>query len=298
MDLCIDIGATKTFVAIFDEGVRQIHVSDQFLTESSKGFDHFLERLTTLCTRLLKGEKPRFWGICTAGAVNKDGVVLWSPNLGWKNLPLKELMIPIFGEKGIIENDCNAAAYAEARVRDVENLAYVTLSTGIGMGIVVNKKIYQGSHFSAGEIGHTIVDQNGPMCSCGRRGCLQAIASGRGLENQIFEITGQKVDCATILNYAQDGMEPYHTIVRRASLILGKLLTNVVDILDVDTIVLGGGLTKNEYYTNMVVEFIVKNYYRLSAKIVNVERTIYQLNSGVMGMIFLIRDLFGGVDAC
>ncbi|MFN4191209.1 MAG: ROK family protein, partial [Pseudothermotoga sp.] len=72
----------------------------------------------------------------------------------------------------------------------------------------------------------------------------------------------------------------------------------VVDILDVDTIVLGGGLTKNEYYTNMVVEFIVKNYYRLPAKTVNVERTIYQLNSGVMGMIFLIRDLFGGVDAC
>ncbi|WP_052465254.1 ROK family protein [Thermotoga profunda] len=295
MDLCIDIGATKTFVAAFNEDSLEICDYEQFLTESSKGFSDFLERLSLVCKRLLKQDKPRFWGVCTAGAVDENGVILWSPNLGWKDFDLKNSLSVIFGDNGIIENDCNAAAYAEARIRQSENLAYVTVSTGIGMGLIIKGEIFHGSHFTAGEIGHTIIEEDGPICSCGRRGCLQALSSGRGLENQIYSLLKQKLSCEEILKRAEEGIEPYRGIVLHGAKVLGRFLTNVVDILDLETLVIGGGLTKNKFYTNLVVEYIQKNYYELPGKIVSVELSKIKPNPGVIGVLLLGRKIFGGV---
>lgn len=295
MDLCIDIGATKTFVATFDDDKLEICDHEQFLTESSKGFNDFLTRLSLVCKRLLKQDKPRFWGVCTAGAVDENGVVLWSPNLGWKGFDLKNSLSMIFGDNGIIENDCNAAAYAEAWIRQSENLAYVTVSTGIGMGLIIKGKIFHGSHFAAGEIGHTIIEEDGPICSCGRRGCLQALSSGRGLENLIYSLLEQRLSCEEILKRAEEGIEPYRGKVLHSAKVLGRFLTNVVDILDLETLVIGGGLTKNKFYADLVIEYIQKSYYELPGKMVSVELSRIKPNPGVIGVLLLSRKIFGGV---
>jgi predicted NBD/HSP70 family sugar kinase len=294
MDLAIDIGGTKTFVATFDEESLVPHEIFQFLTESHRGFEDFLRRLTETGKKLLVGDQPNLWGISTAGVVDDDGNVLWSPNLGWKNLPLKQAVSRFFGDKGFVENDCNAAAYAEAWVRGSKNLAYVTVSTGIGMGLVLEGKVYRGSHYAAGEIGHTIVDEEGPVCSCGRKGCLQAISSGRGLENLIQSITGERLRCEDIFEKAKTGLEPYFQVVFRGAKVLARFLTNIVDALDIEVLVLGGGLTRNEFYRNVLVEYVQRNYYATPSKKISVELPQVQPNPGAVGVLLLSRQRFGG----
>jgi predicted NBD/HSP70 family sugar kinase len=294
MDLAIDIGGTKTFVATFDEESLVPHEIFQFLTESHRGFEDFLRRLTETGKKLLVGDQPNLWGISTAGVVDDDGNVLWSPNLGWKNLPLKQAVSRFFGDKGFVENDCNAAAYAEAWVRGSKNLAYVTVSTGIGMGLVLEGKVYRGSHYAAGEIGHTIVDEEGPVCSCGRKGCVQAISSGRGLENLIQSITGERLRCEDIFEKARTGLEPYFQVVFRGAKVLARFLTNIVDALDIEVLVLGGGLTRNEFYRNVLVEYVQRNYYATPSKKISVELPQVQPNPGAVGVLLLSRQRFGG----
>jgi predicted NBD/HSP70 family sugar kinase len=294
MDLAIDIGGTKTFVATFDEESLVPHEIFQFLTESHRGFEDFLRRLTETGKKLLVGDQPNLWGISSAGVVDDDGKVLWSPNLGWKNLPLKQAVSRFFGDKGFVENDCNAAAYAEAWVRGSKNLAYVTVSTGIGMGLVLEGKVYRGSHYAAGEIGHTIVDEEGPVCSCGRKGCLQAISSGRGLENLIQSITGERLRCEDIFEKARTGLEPYFQVVFRGAKVLARFLTNIVDALDIEVLVLGGGLTRNEFYRNVLVEYVQRNYYATPSKKISVELPQVQPNPGAVGVLLLSRQRFGG----
>jgi predicted NBD/HSP70 family sugar kinase len=294
MDLAIDIGGTKTFVATFDEESLVPHEIFQFLTESHRGFEDFLRRLTETGKKLLVGDQPNLWCISTAGVVDDDGNVLWSPNLGWKNLPLKQAVSRFFGDKGFVENDCNAAAYAEAWVRGSKNLAYVTVSTGIGMGLVLEGKVYRGSHYAAGEIGHTIVDEEGPVCSCGRKGCLQAISSGRGLENLIQSITGERLRCEDIFEKARTGLEPYFQVVFRGAKVLARFLTNIVDALDIEVLVLGGGLTRNEFYRNVLVEYVQRNYYATPSKKISVELPQVQPNPGAVGVLLLSRQRFGG----
>lgn len=295
MDVCVDIGATKTLVAVFDQDKIVPYKTQRFLTEPQKGFEDFLNRLLGTIENLLMGNQLHMWGICTAGAVDENGNVLWSPNLGWKNLALRNIMTEVLGTSGVVENDCNAAAYAEAWFRKSENLAYVTVSTGIGMGLVLNRKIFYGSHFSAGEIGHTIIEENGPVCSCGRRGCLQAISSGKGLENTIYSLIGQKINCEEILRMAEDRIEPYLKVTLHGAQVLGRFLTNVIDILDLEVLVLGGGLTKSEFYIDMVIKYIQQNYYKLPNKNVSVELAKGEPNPGIIGVLLLARQVFGGV---
>lgn len=295
MDLCVDIGGTKTFVAVFDDDSITPRDVVQFSTQSHRGFEDFLNRLVKVSKELLGGNRPKVWGISTAGAVDEYGNLLWSPNLGWKNLPLKKVVREIFGDSGVVENDCNAAAYAESWVRRSENLAYVTVSTGIGMGLVLRGKVFRGSHSSAGEIGHTIVEEEGPVCSCGRRGCLQALSSGRGLENLIQSITGEKLSCEEILLRAQNGIEPYLKVVLHGAQVLARTLTNIVDALDLQVLVLGGGLTKNEFYVGRVLKYVQQNYYRPPGKVVSLELSKVEPNPGVVGVLLMAREIFNGI---
>jgi len=295
VDLSVDIGGTKTLVAAFDEDSLVPREVLQFPTEPHRGFEDFLRRLTETGKKLLSGEQLRIWAISTAGAVDDDGNVLWSPNLGWKNLALKQAFSRFFGDKGFVENDCNAAAYAEAWVRGSKNLAYVTVSTGIGMGLVLEGKVYRGSHYAAGEIGHTIVEEEGPVCSCGRKGCLQAISSGRGLENLIQSLTGERLRCEDIFEKAKMGFEPYFQVVSHGAKVLARFLTNIVDTLDIEVLVLGGGLTKSEFYRNMLVEHVQRNYYMTPGKKISVELSQVQPNPGTVGVLLLSRQRFGGI---
>src|SRR5262249_34665278 len=118
-------------------------------------------------------------GVCSAGWVDSEnGVVPAAPQLkGWRNVPLTKIMHERTGVRAWLENDANAAALGELTFgagKGVRHLVYITVSTGIGGGIIIDGKLYGGAKGSAGEIGHTIIDPAGPLCGCGNHGCLES----------------------------------------------------------------------------------------------------------------------------
>jgi glucokinase len=203
-------------------------------------------------------------GVGFAGHVHgQKGVVLTSSNLpAWDRYPLRDhlqeqVKIPV-----ILENDSNCAAWAEYRFgagRGSRYLCYVTFSTGYGLGIVIDGKLYTGATGTAGEIGHTVVDPDGPLCSCGKRGCVMSYACGiaisrmacervrRGEPTLLRELSGSAPDHISgevVAEAARRGDQVAQEILKIAGRYFGIGLSTVVQILNPDRIIIGGGLAK------------------------------------------------------
>ncbi len=206
------------------------------------------------------GLVPDGCGCACAGLVDATaGVVRYSPNLPeWCDVELSAMFSRELGIPVALENDANAAAYGEYAVgagRGARNLVMLTLGTGIGGGIVLDGRLYRGSHGMAGEIGHTTVDTEGPTCACGSRGCLESLANaeavvaraldlldgGRGsaLEGIAASRPLRAVDVGKAAASGDDVATEALAVVGRA---LGVGLANVSQILDPDVIVIGGGV--------------------------------------------------------
>ncbi len=292
-DLAIDVGGTKTLVVVFeDDQVKPLYV-ERFPTDSTAGPENFIARLAKVCSKYVDPPDVVHWGLCTAGAVDiSTGRLIWSPNLGWKDVNLHERLSQLFGDRGIVENDCNAAAYGEWSTRPgIDSLVYVTVSTGIGMGIVSSGHIMRGSHGLAGEIGHTTVLPDGPECACGRRGCLQAVAGGRGLSIQVERLLGKRLATEEIVDLARENKPEYVEIVVGGAAILGRFLANMIDTLDPAVLVMGGSLGKNPHYRRLVVDFFTKFYYRLPDKTVRIEPPSAEPDPCIIGVLQLSRSM-------
>lgn len=202
-------------------------------------------------------------GIGAAGVSNPEtGILYTSPNLtGWKDVPVRdrveeELGIPVF-----LANDANAAALGElcyGAGKGVRNLIYITLSTGIGGGIIINGKLYGGAAGAAGEIGHMTIDINGPRCNCGNTGCWETLASGTALareaKNRIRQraLTSilshskgeiERVTARTIHAAALDGDKLAIELIKLNSFYVGVGLANLINIFNPELIIIGGGLS-------------------------------------------------------
>ena len=202
---------------------------------------------------LLAGERPLAIGISFGGPVDyQSGTVRLSHHVpGWDGVPLQQLFAQAFQAPVRVDNDANVAALGEWRFgagRGVADLLYVTVSTGVGGGWILDGRPYRGSSGMAGEIGHTVVDPNGPVCLCGKRGCVERLASGpymaqdvalaRGLPSA--EVTGKLV-----AEWAKMGEETAVAILERGARGLGVGLGNAANLLNPARIVLGGGVTKS-----------------------------------------------------
>ncbi|MGH2546965.1 MAG: ROK family protein, partial [Actinomycetota bacterium] len=125
-------------------------------------------------------------GVGAAGMVDFDaGVLRYAPNLAWREIPLRDLLSERTGLPCVVDNDANAAAWGEYRfgaARGYRHVLVVTVGTGIGGGIVADGELFRGAHGFAAEIGHIIVEPDGPLCGCGNRGCWEQVASGRALD--------------------------------------------------------------------------------------------------------------------
>jgi glucokinase len=218
-------------------------------------------------------------GIGAPGPVEpKTGLVLHPPNLkGWKKVNLRSIMSKKLGRKVILENDANCAALAELRFgagRSFGTFIYVTVSTGIGGGIVIDKKLYTGFSGSAGEIGHTIIDMNGPKCSCGKRGHLEGLASGPALQKR----SGHSPEKLGAL--ARKGNRKALKHISYNGYLIGLGLSNLVNILNPEAIVVGGGLSN----LGAPLFSAVKNSVRDNAIVpVKIVRAQLKKNVGVIG---------------
>jgi glucokinase len=216
--------------------------------------------MVALAEKLNRVEIIEGIGVCFGGHV-QHGVILRSLHIkGWEEFPLSDHLVLHFGQKDVrIANDANTTALAEWRYgagRGTKSLIYITISTGIGGGVILDGELYQGATGMAGEIGHMKVMPDGPLCPCGRDGCLEAVAAGPAIVRSFMEKqrnhqqmpsnlpeTG-KLNVEDISRLATKGDELAQQVLSEAGHYLGIGIANLVNLLDPERVVIGGGISQ------------------------------------------------------
>jgi glucokinase len=260
----LDLGGTKILSACLDHDYRLLS-QDLRPTDAEDGPEAVIERMVASALAAANSEPIAAVGISTPGPVDLTlGIVTTPPNLpGWRDVPLARLVGEALGVSAWLENDANAAALAEHRLgagRGSSHMLLVTLGTGIGGGLILDGRLYHGASGAAGEVGHMQLEPMGRVCGCGRRGCLEALASGVALEAAAADIVAGQPDGllariarregvvppdARILHLAAEaGDAAAAAAIHLAGRYLGAGLTNLVDIFNPEVIVIGGSLRK------------------------------------------------------
>jgi predicted NBD/HSP70 family sugar kinase len=187
-------------------------------------------------------------GIGSPGLIDSaNGIVHQAVNLGWKDLPLKQLLSERYELPIYIANDSQIAALAEytfGDLRQTTNLVVIKVGRGISSGIVLNGQIYSGDGYSAGEIGHLMVVEDGLQCTCGNYGCLETVSSTRAILSQLSRIDGHSdfSSLDKVLGAYQSGDVLVQQVVNRAGCYLGVAIANLISILNIHNILISGNL--------------------------------------------------------
>jgi glucokinase len=264
--LAVDLGGTQIRAALCTPD-GQILRRIAHPTQAWEGQEAVIERLLDAIGEALQGaavDEVAGIGIGAPGPLNPvSGIVLDAPNLpGWCNVPLRSRVSARFGRPTFLGNDANLAGLAEATygaARGVADVVYLTISTGIGSGIVTGGKLLLGAGGLAAEAGHMIVLPGGPQCGCGGLGCLEALASGPAIARDVTErlrkgkrsrisklVDGDlsRIDARVINEAAQAGDKLAISAFRRAGEFLGLGIHNLLRLFNPRIVVLGGSVTK------------------------------------------------------
>ena len=267
--LGIDIGGTNLVVGAVAEDGSALHALRSEPTRPEEGSDAVLRRLGGMGRAVMDETRKTVPGAEFAGVGagapgpldTKRGVVLLTPNLGWVNLPLRQLLQDALGIPAMIDNDANCAVLGEwwrGAARGAKQVIGITIGTGIGGGIIVDGRLYHGASDCAGEIGHTTVEVNGRRCKCGNYGCLEAYASGPAIARRAVEAieAGQtsklpdyvdgaleRITAQTVYQAAHDGDELAEEVVGDTAKFLGAGIANMINIFNPEIVVVFGGVT-------------------------------------------------------
>lgn len=243
----IDLGGTKIEGVVLDAAGVPI-ARRRVATERDHGYDHVLDRVVDVVTAL-RPHAPDVGtiGIGTPGSPSaRDGTLKNSNTTCLNGRPVRDDLARRLGCRVRIENDANCFALAEAHGgagRGHRMVFGVILGTGVGAGIVVDGALWSGLQHIAGEWGHHVIDPSGPGCYCGRRGCAEVFLSGPALEVAYAAAGGPTSVAADVVARGEAGEERAAAVVERWLGHFGRALANVIDILDPDVVVLGGGLS-------------------------------------------------------
>lgn len=239
----IDLGGTQLRVALARADGQVIAVT-RSATARLRTPDRVVEWIGAQVDRLRQGGPLRGAAIGAPGPINlQRGLLVNPPNLpGWRNVALAAVLGERLGCPVALENDANLAGLGEfhrGAGRGSLTMVYVTWSTGVGAGLVVDGSLLRGAHGSAGEAGHIIIDPDGPLDSCGQRGCVEAFCGGHMLERQ----TGRPA--AETFRAAQAGDPESLMVVKRAASYMGVALVNLANLIDPEVMVIGGGFSRS-----------------------------------------------------
>ncbi len=282
MFIGIDLGGTKIAGALTTSSGKVL-TDVQIPTEAGKGKKHVMGNIKKAIRILVRNRKVKIKaiGIGAPGPIiYEKGIVVGAPNLpGWKRVHLKEIFEKEFKVPVFVDNDANCAALAEARFgagKSVKNFIYVTVSTGIGGGIIIDKKLYHGAIGCAGEFGHMKIDPAGPRCGCGKKGCFEAMArevrKKSGMNALSMELAARHGD--------KKAIKTIHELAR--CLAIG--ISNLVNIFNPEMVIIGGGLSNMRELLLNPVKRDLKNYaLPLPAKNVKIVIAKLGTKAGVLG---------------
>lgn len=264
--LALDFGGTKHAAAVAARGERCWRAHRRVFSPPHADAEADVETMRALAWDLLSGERPAAVGVSFGGPVDATtGMVRLSPHVpGWENVPLREMLEAEFGAPASVDNDANVAALGEHRFgagRGYDSLLYVTVSTGVGGGWILHGQPWRGADGMSGEIGHTVVDPDGPVCVCGKRGCVERLASGPyiaqrarewlrahpGRGQVLRDMAGHDLEAVTaqlVSQAAARGDELAWEALEVAAWALGVGIGNAANLVNPQRFVLGGGVTK------------------------------------------------------
>ena len=280
----VDLGGTK-IAGVLATPAGKVLMDVHVPTEATKGKKRVVKNIKKAIQTLIQSRKVKIKaiGIGAPGPIlYEKGIVVEAPNLpGWKRVNLKKILEKEFRVPVFVDNDANCAALAEAWFgagRFAKNFVYMTISTGIGGGIIINKRIYRGAIGGAGEIGHMTIDPNGPKCGCGNYGHLEALASGSAIKKK----TG--MDAISVELAARQGDKKALKAIQETAHYLAIGISNLVNIFNPELIIIGGGLSNIRELLFVPIRKEFKNYaLTLPAQSVKIVRAKLGTKAGVLG---------------
>ncbi|MFA4836787.1 MAG: ROK family protein [Dehalococcoidia bacterium] len=311
--VAVDIGGTNLRVALADSHGKLIGRNAQ-PTDAQKGPESGMQRLKALIRKTVSPvgfEKVRAIMVASAGPLDPaEGVILTPPSLPtWNNVPLKAPLEEAFQVPVWVENDADMAVVGEHRSgagRGFDHLIYLTVSTGIGGGMITSGQLLRGSRISAAEIGHMVIDPEGPMCNCGGRGHLEALASGTAIARMASEMISKgqsssvtslasgdlsKVRAEMVVKAACEGDALANEVMRKAGTSLGLAIVSLIHIFDPQVVIIGGGVSNAwELLSDPISEVIAERAmpdFKGRAKVV---RSALGDNSGIVGAVAFALD--------
>lgn len=287
----VDLGGTKVRVGVMDEA-GELSFDREIPTLAERGPEAIIRDVLLLVTEAMQ-QVPKLdivgVGVGSPGPLNpKTGLILSPPNLpGWDKTPLRDIIADATNLPVYLENDANVAGLAEHRYgagKGTTDMVYFTVSTGIGGGAIVNGKLVQGAIGAAAEFGHMVVDLHGPVCRCGNRGCLEALASGTGIATIGSAKYGKPVTAGDIANWANAGDAVASALLADAFTALGVGVVNVINAFDPEVVVIGGGVAQiGDPLFTRVRQVVAEQSFRDKSLLVPVVPAALARNSGVIG---------------
>lgn len=302
----VDLGGTKISTALCDlEG----NIKAQFMlpTQASAGEVVVLENIFTSIKTVLKDSSVdvndvKAIGVGSPGPLDaKEGIIVTTPNLPFKNYKLTEKIENEFGVKTYLDNDANVAAIGEFILgagKGTINMVYITVSTGIGGGAILDGKIYRGRTSNALEIGHMTVMPEGPICGCGNAGCLEALSSGTAIARRAKEVllsnavtslrNYDEVTSYEVFKEYEAGDKIAVEIIERAMNYLGIGMANIITSFDPEMIVIGGGVAKaGDIVFESINKVVKRRNFKVMADSCKIVNAGLGNDAGVMGAVSL-----------
>jgi glucokinase len=267
--LALDYGGTKLSAALVARGEREWRALARVPSPPNHDARYDQRTMLALARQLSGDQKPAALGVSFGGPVDaaRGRVILSHHVPGWEDTPLRDQLCAAFNAPVSIDNDANSAALGEyifsaGQGEETSSLLYVTVSTGVGGGFVIGGKIYNGADAMAGEIGHTICDLRGPLCICGRHGCVETMACGPAIAREareqllakpnagekLWDLAGNDLDAVTgalVARAANDGDELARAVLDGAARALGFGIGTAITLLNPARVVIGGGVSKS-----------------------------------------------------
>lgn len=314
MYIGIDIGGTNTAVGLVDCNGRILSKSS-IPTLKNIGYKHIVRNISNVVKTVVNQsgfniEHVKSIGVgCPGTPDTANGIILYSCNLNFNNVPLtaelqKYIDLPVF-----LENDANCAALAESiagATKDAKHSVTVTLGTGVGCGIIINKKIYSGFNNSASEMGHSIIRMDGEQCTCGRKGCWEAYASVAALQRQAIAAAQQNpssliaaltqgdvqnINGEVVFDAARKGDATAIDIIQNYAIYVAEGVTNIINILSPQVVAIGGGISaQGEYFIEPVREYVRKHVYCKVAEQTLIRVAQLSNDAGIIGAAMLCID--------
>ena len=243
----VDLGGTKIEACLLD-GRRKCLDRQRVFSEASRGMDHVVDKIVRLVHTVSGDKSFSAVGIGTPGTyIEAEDRIYGSPHTpvyhttGFIPSLKQKLSVPV-----LVDNDANCLAVAEYFIGckgKYHSVMAVILGTGVGSGLILNDRLYRGSRGGGGEIGHMAVDIHGRICECGRHGCVEAYLSGPSLCRRFFDLCGQKFKVQEIYKLYQENDPHAVELFEESVKIMGETFANAVNVLDIEAIILGGGVS-------------------------------------------------------